>query len=289
MEAAPKEKMLLERALRDAFGVPNDFVLAEEEIAGLHYHFQHIVPYFIFFTARSGSTFLTHELRGTSVLSCPHEWFNPGIIAKTNMKEKFSFPEYTKNTVEKNVSKNGVFGSEIHWIALIALNAIVPVEKIFPNKIRWFYLRRRNLVAQAISHFIAVQSRIFHSYQLTETGLEAIRVVKYDAELIKLEIIKILHQEANFEGWLRSFHVEPVRIYYEELIEDPKKVSKLFANVMNVCLPEEYLKKTDGNPVKKIGSNRNSDFEQKFRSEESGFLLNALDRRPLALYPLRSI
>ena len=289
METALKGVEFIETLLRDAFGVADDFVLSDREIEILRSAFSRILPYFIVFTARSGSTFLLYELENTLTLSRPYEWFNYDDVASLVEKQKMTFVEYMLLIVSENRSEDGIFGSEINWLQLVALNAIVPVQKIFPKRIRWFFLRRRNSVAQGISHFIAAKSQIYHAYQLRESASEAINAVAYNAEGIKKHVTEILRQEAKIEDWLKSMHVAPVNIYYEDIVENPKRSSMLFANVMNIWLPKEYLQQTDANPMKKIGTDRNSEFEQRFRSDEVDFLRDALDQRPLVLLPAKSI
>jgi len=101
-----KIKNFRETLLRDAFENSGDFVLSDQEIDDLCISLKLIMPYFILFTPRSGSTFLTFELSQTSVLSRPHEWFHFDLIPKIN-KDKLNFSEYVMDIIKKNKSENG--------------------------------------------------------------------------------------------------------------------------------------------------------------------------------------
>jgi hypothetical protein len=86
--------------LRDAFGNSGEFVSSNQEIDDLRVNLKLIMPYFILFTPRSGSTFLTFELSKASVLSRPHEWFHFGLIPKIN-KDKLNFSGYVMDIIKK--------------------------------------------------------------------------------------------------------------------------------------------------------------------------------------------
>jgi hypothetical protein len=60
---------MIEFLLREAFGESVDFALSDQEIEILRGSFGLISPYFIMFTARSGSSFLSEELAST--WGCP--------------------------------------------------------------------------------------------------------------------------------------------------------------------------------------------------------------------------
>lgn len=280
---------MIEFLLREAFGESVDFALSDQDIEIFRGSFGLISPYFIMFTARSGSSFLSEELASTSVLSTPYEWFNYDDVAETIRRTEMTFSEYVKDIISIHQSESGTFGCKINWLQLVALNAIISIDRLFPRRIRWFLLRRLNLVAQGVSNFIAAKSNIYHYDKIPESGLNSINEIGYDATKIKEAIKEILNQEIKIEAWLRSNHVDPVRVFYEDVVEDPKRISMLFANVMNVRLPQEYLLQTNANKSRKISTEKNLYFEEKFRSEELDFLREIMDLRPLVLSPSRSI
>ncbi len=258
--------------LLDAFELPVDYKVNDEDIRNLKEATNRTVPYFIAFTARSGSTFLTHELFSTGKLSEPHEWFN-WDYAKTKRQEKNqTFSEYVQSVIEDNRSENGIWGCEINWLQLLALNEIVDPKQFFVNKIRWFFLRRRNVVAQAISNYAADQTHFFHSYQAGSEAEKRVSSLEYDAEAIKSYIRGFLDQEKSFSNWFRNERIVPINVFYEDITSDPAHAVGLFSNVLGVTLPELPAGVNIDNPIKKIGGSKNIEFEARFREEAADFV-----------------
>lgn len=274
--------------LRRAFGLADDFRLTDFETEELRGRFSSIFPYAILFTARSGSTFLTHELRQARVLSVPEEWFNWSNIGEMAARQPMTPKRYILKTVLENASANGVFGVELTWHQLASLAEIVPIEKLFLHKIKWFCLRRRNLLAQAVSHYIASESGIYHSYQLQGSSTER-RAVDYDVKKIKRHVLDLLAQEVAASDWMMSRNISPVNIYYEDLACNMREAVLLFANVIGAALPAAYLDGSNENPIKKIATGLNIELEERFRSEEGDFIDSVRKKRPPVLVRAESI
>jgi len=264
--------MNVDNLLRAALGIPFDYNLSDEELVALRELTVGVVPYFVAFTARSGSTFLTHELHSTGVLSRPHEWFNWDYVKETGPKGNKTFTEYFNKTLEENRSKNGVFGCEINWLQLKALGSLMQPQSLFKNKIRWFYLRRRNVVAQAISNFIADKTSFFHSYQGNDSAFEKVASLEYDAEAIKMYVQNFVQQELSFDKWFHDNNIVPVDLFYEDITREPSRTSMLFANVLGAALPLNFGKTRVVNPIAKIGGEQNRLYEERFRKEEREFV-----------------
>lgn len=281
--------MATKNLLAASFGVQVDYTVPEEELDEMRAAFASVSPYFILFTARTGSTFLTHELQRTEVLSIPHEWFNWDYVEERRAIENFSVSQYLRELVESKKSKNGVFGAEVNWPQLCSINSIVPVQRLFQGKIRWFFLRRRNLVAQAISNYIADQSRIFHSYQLNSDAEKKISSVRYNGESLRGYVNGFVYQETSCVNWMNRSNITPVNIFYEDIVADPKSSSRLIANVMGVWLPKNYIESEINNPIKRMSGELNANFEEQFRQEQVSFLKQALHDRPIVLAPASTI
>lgn len=275
--------------LRDAFGVDADFQLSASEISDLRESFLGISPYVILFTARSGSTFLTHEVMNARVLSRPDEWFNWLYVSDDVRKNGAGVVEYIKRTVHLKKSELGLFGIETNQLMLELFEDIVPLHHLFPRKSRWFLLRRRNLVAQAISNYIADSTGLFHSFQKTGDAGDRVANVSYNAEKLRSYIQNFIAQERWCMDRCASINVDPVNMFYEDIVVGPKNAVKLIANVCGVWLPEDYLAQDGGNPVRRLSNSWNAEFEARFRMENGTFLEQALHTRPPVLAPALSI
>lgn len=275
--------MTVETLLNKAFGVAHEYELSAEDVEKINATPRKIRPYGILFTARSGSTFLTHELSRTGILGTPHEWFNWDLVKLKVEESNFAPPEYISDVIVQQSSQNGIFGFEINWLQLVALTNIVNPMRLFDERIVWFFLRRRNLVAQAISHFLADQSKVFHSYQVDGDTMQKIKSVEYNADAIKRHVANLCSQEVRIASWLLENKIGPINIYYEDLISRTAESVFLFSNALQVEVPEHYRFDMKLNPMKKISSDMNVDFEARIRESEGEFLNGILRKRPAVL------
>lgn len=278
------EQQKLGTLIKTAFGVSQDFSLSEEQRASITTCAASVKPYFIAFTARSGSTFLTHEAKSTNLLSYPHEWFNWDYIGRSGFRGNSAVRDYVCDLITRQTSKNGIFGCEINWLQFLAISEIFPLQSVFSKKPVWFFLKRRNLVSQAISNYIADESKVFHSYQLDNGAESAIYNVKYNSVKISSLITQFVAQENMFHKWMAGQRITPIDIFYEDLVSDPDRIIFLMANALRVDIPPLSRERKE-NPIKKIGTDKNAEFERQFRAERGDFLSATLINRMPILTP----
>ena len=179
--------------------------------------------YFVAFTPRSGSSWLTGLLTSTKRLGRPEEWFNPdnlpGILKALPSTDLRSYVERIRHRFQ---TKNGVFGFEASFFQIKQVEEIASLEELFGPDLVYVYLWRRDFVAQAVSLYKAVETRHFHSVQaLDEDTRRRIESLPYDGEKIRSWCRHILQQEYGFERMFAKKRVEPLRVGYEELVADP--------------------------------------------------------------------
>jgi trehalose 2-sulfotransferase len=275
--------------LREAFGVDDDYAISDDDINALRDSFRGIAPYVILFTARSGSTFLTHEISATKALSVPNEWFS-WLYVREDMEKNGGTPvDFIRRLVTSKKSEAGIFGVETNRLMLELFEDLLPVQKLFPRRLRWFFLRRRNVVAQSISNYLADKSRVFHSYQIDSHNTDKIAAVPYDGDELKKYILNFIKEEQWAINRLASMRVLPFNLFYEDIVSNPKPAAMAIANVMGVWLPDSYMNQNIENPMKKISGQKSQDFEYRFREENADFLKEALAMRPKVLVPASSI
>ena len=131
---------------------------------------------------RTGSNLIATALRQTRIAGRPETYFDIWDVDQPWMREALGVPQDVKFTsfadwfdiILRAGTKNCVFGAKVHWHHLDDLVAAVqsadrhrPEEELvrpadalrafFPN-LRFIWLRRENLVAQGISHYLAVKT-----------------------------------------------------------------------------------------------------------------------------------
>jgi LPS sulfotransferase NodH len=117
--------------------------------------------YLIFFTARSGSSWLASRLRSTGLMGDPDEWLNPDFweLNRARFKAR-SVSEYILSLRSECCTSNGVFGCQLSGGQLKMWGPAV-LDYLRPIS-RSFCLFRRDIVAQAVSLYSAVTTRTFH-------------------------------------------------------------------------------------------------------------------------------
>lgn len=192
--------------------------------------------YCILITPRSGSTWLSRRIERLAVLSCPDEFFNTEEFANTlkfnpgnNIREVFD------RVAAKNCTNTGIFGFEISYFDLEEFEKEVCLLDVMPGERHFFYLNRRNFVAQAISLYTAVESRVFHLYDRGGEPAPS-RQVPYDDDRILYWACHILQQEYGIRRWLARNRITPVRLCYEELREDIDGAVARIADALGVDL-----------------------------------------------------
>lgn len=223
--------------------------------------------YCIAFTARSGSTWLESLLSKTRGLGLPQEWFNPGAAGRTFQRSGcVDLPEYY-SYLKRVMGRRDVFGLEMTWPqARMVLELTHP--DFFADIDHWFYLRRRDYVAQGVSLYKAVTTGRFHS---VSTGEETVNAA-YDGREIASWILRLLDTEHGFNAFFDARGLEPRRLWYEELItRPPQEVVGEFADALR--LPPGARKQMRLNDLvsdfNKVGDEVNRDMADRFRVEHA--------------------
>ncbi len=226
--------------------------------------------YFIAFTARSGSTWLCNLLSNTGVLGSPEEWFNPNAVHKVLQQSGCTNIPAFYHYLQLNQSPGGVFGSEITWQQLAQVFKLAP-RNLFDDVDHWFFLRRRDYVAQAVSLFKAERSGLFHSVQHKRVP----QPVVYDGQAIANAAMRSLSSETRFCEYFARQNILSTELWYEDLTSaPPADVVRLFSDTLGLGdaaldgLPDSAFKSRHS----KIGDSQNDEMIVRFREENPAFI-----------------
>jgi LPS sulfotransferase NodH len=189
-----------------------------------------VACYTIAFTYRSGSNVLCDYLAANGV-GVPAEYFQypHGVANRASYDELGVAPEDFRTFLPWLLaarSRNGLFGSKMTWDQRNVLAAAVrrhfpgcegPVA--FGRAHRWVWLRRRDKIAQAVSLWRAIRSG-----RWTSAGEAASDRPAYDYFRIVVGLYAILTEEYCWEEYFRHTGVEPVCVFYEDLLTHPAAV-----------------------------------------------------------------
>lgn len=193
--------------------------------------------YLICATPRTGSTLLCGLLESSGVAGHPASYFNRLGLHQYADTWRIARPRdgridgaYLRAALAAGTTPNGVFGGRIMAESLPELIMDLAAEDTEPagtelellitrfGRLRFVHLRRRDVVAQAVSWAKALQTHYWHPNEAVEPGGQQ---PHYDEELISRLVAGIQEFEAGWTRWFAAQRIEPVEIVYEELAADP--------------------------------------------------------------------
>jgi trehalose 2-sulfotransferase len=218
--------------------------------------------YVICTSPRSGSTLLCKGLTNTRRAGAPAEFFDHRAEVTAYWMYRFAISkesEFTDKIVAATSTPNGVFGTKLHWTTYPdmhrALRDSFPpqaadvrhrsLDELLHAKfstVRYIWLRRRNKVAQGISHFRAACSDFWEMPRehLCETS-GAGDSVEFNFRMIDHCIAQATEYDGEWENHFTRHGLTPMQLVYEDLIAsyDPALRKVLdFLGVPHRDLPE---------------------------------------------------
>ncbi|WP_298286483.1 Stf0 family sulfotransferase [Acidocella sp.] len=216
--------------------------------------------YVIFFSARSGSTWLTSVLSATERLGFPDEYLNPAFIREVaeflNATEPGRFLEALRR---RRQTENGVFGMETRAVDVGLFGEAAFFAAFGPETV-FFYLWRENIVAQAISLYRAVATGRYHSTD--EAGAAA---PDYDDEAILEWMAHLAEQENDNLRMLRRHGRAFEVLRYETMVRDREGTVAGIGRALGVSA--EIGARPEPGEMRKIGDEWNAAAERRLRAE----------------------
>ena len=222
------------------------------------------IVYVICSTGRSGSTLLCDLMRQTGVMGVPHEYFNLSnhgqvIIQRLNRSgaKSMSMEAYFDAIVRSRTTPNGVFGLKAHPNQFIPFVTNGFVRHYFSD-LRYIYIDRRDLLAQAVSWNMASQTGKWTSEE-KET-----KAPEFAFDGIEQAMAVISGQNSLWEHFFRLNNIQPHRITYEGLLADPNGHLENVAGFLGVEPPAQVDIHRSG--IKKQASNLNQQWIEQFNA-----------------------
>lgn len=227
--------------------------------------------YVMYFTPRSGSSWITDIAGKTRRLSLPGEVFNPNFLPKiTQSYNAATMDEYCA-ILKRRRNTQDVFGFQItyHQLAAVFRNE-ADFLKRFPSP-TCFWLIRRDIVAQAVSLYKMVKTQTSHAPQISpDEILRREQAFTYDDAAIRHWVQHILSAEIKTETMFVRHGLSPLRMSYERNIEmKPNHI----VNVMgrHIGIPSMKMKPLQS-AHHKIATTTNDSFAERFRRQNASFV-----------------
>lgn len=224
--------------------------------------------YVVYFSPRSGSTWLTAILAATQRLGFPEEYLNPNHVrAVAEAMQTTDAADLLRMLQRRRKTANGVFGIEVRDIDVHLFGRDVFFD-VFGADTVFFHLWRDNIVAQGISLFRAVTSGQFHA----KRGDAPAPAPAFDAEAIRDWISHVAGVENENVRGLQASGRAAHMICYENIIKDRAGTLAVFAGALGVSLQPEDVADHDAAAPIRLGDAWSEQAEARVRREHAAFV-----------------
>lgn len=159
---------------------------------------------------RTGSNYLCALMRSTGKLGNPNEYFSPHVAFgdAATRSDRCNIAR-TQGGTPNGTTAVKVFAYHWNW-----LHREIRFAEFFPNRY-WVWLRRRDLLAQAVSRAIALQTRAWKSDAVPAS------LPRYSSADILRTLRYISNAEARWRMFFARNGLSPLMLWYEDLVSAP--------------------------------------------------------------------
>jgi LPS sulfotransferase NodH len=160
------------------------------------------------------------------------------------------FEGLLKEALCKGTTENGVLGTKIMWayfrdfVRLArrtpGLEHVRPCDvpgAVLPSLRRYVWIRRRDTTRQAVSLWKALQTQQWRRDSDEDAGGRGLRFSFAAVNHLKLRIDE---HNAAWQGFFEECGVEPLKVIYEELVEDYERTVLRLLDDIGVPVPENF-------------------------------------------------
>jgi LPS sulfotransferase NodH len=206
--------------------------------------------YILCFTNRCGSNYLSEIIASSGLYVPAGENLNYEVIVDCGYIQKNIY-EYLIFLFEETLSLEGnMFSIKMSIGQILTLYKFKLLNK-FLNKFKLIYIFRENVIAQAVSHQIALQNNQWSSLQ-QKNDIE----VTYNFEKILKTACQITYENSIFLLFFKTIGLNYLKIKYEDLILEDKKI----LNTLNIFLSGSLTFNLNNISLKKQFDGKKSNF-----------------------------
>jgi LPS sulfotransferase NodH len=223
------------------------------------------VRYIIAITPRSGSSYLCDVLTHTRSLGKPGEMFSRQFIPNyLKVAPAHSSDEYLSQIL-KVMQTGTASGLKASWFQFNDFRTSMQNPELL-TELRYIYLTRRDLAAQAVSLYRATATDVFHTnIKHSEEKLKKLKKLKFDYEKIDFWSKHIEVQERGWRDYFANHRIYPLCINYEEIEEDAATVVKRIFSYLSITPPAKPA--SAESVFRKLGERANLRWACKFQMQ----------------------
>jgi trehalose 2-sulfotransferase len=188
-------------------------------------------------TQRCGSTLVVEDMRNSAVLGIPEEYFIPWTKRQTKTNWQVAFNSICKRSQGSNgISSIKIMANQLPAVEEGLATFIEPkpdcsfpsMATVFTSS-KWVWLKRDNIVAQAISRVMAKQTGINHATGASNEDHFAGNLLKgykddynkdsvYRFEAILNQVVSIELENLCWKRFFETASIAPLVLVYEDII-----------------------------------------------------------------------
>lgn len=187
------------------------------------------------FVNRSGSNHLCDLLRSTGAFTSIDEILNSGFVtAAAKQNDIKSFDQYLKAQHDQRKSLgDAVWGFKAGWAQLCMLKRTGAIPLVLNPVI--LKVRRRDLLGQAISYFIAEQT---NQWTALDRGTMKREEIKYDGAKILANLRNVMFAYSMLDQVTMLLGLPVQEVVYEDLLDRPQTI---ISDVTSAILGQSVL------------------------------------------------
>lgn len=167
--------------------------------------------YFVCSTPRCGSSLICEALLNSKLAGAPTEYFDAEVQTRFYQHWKIdSFEDYLALLFKTKTGPNGVFGSKTHFNQYNRCFGVDELPSRFPN-LRFIWVRRNNILEQAVSYAMAIQTE---KWSIAQPGNGAQPVYQFDQ--IAGLVTRIQLEQSKWASFFEQHSIKPLALIYEE-------------------------------------------------------------------------
>lgn len=207
------------------------------------------ISYIIASTQRSGTHLLCSILQSTGVAGSPDEYFlsKPG----ETWEGRWGAPSraaYVERVLQENTGANGAFGAVVMWSyfeQMLQMLEEIPAYYEFTgakllgqllNRPKYIWLRRRNRVEQAVSWAMACQTGVW--VQSAGQQPQPNATPEFHFKVLDEWCNRIATHDAGWTNYFRSNQIEPLVLYYEDVVASHRTAAERVLKFLGVPVPD---------------------------------------------------
>lgn len=223
---------------------------------------------------------IVEDMRNVDVLGKPEEWFVPW----DPNKEGIDWPSQIGGVKKRASSDNGVCSIKVMANQLAKVDRCLSGQEVpsrhlqnfhlFFSDAKWVFIRRRDVVAQAVSRLMARQTGINHATGAKNDEHFAGNLMKgyktdynekakYNYEEIFVEVNSIVLENIVWSKFFEVHDIHPLQLEYEIVSKDPD-MSHIAAIADLIELPHPAVIERK---MVKVGNEKNKEWIERFYHE----------------------